>query len=76
MTRRNLIIIGMIKLERKKKNEEWVNDQNFMSADSAKQFIQEQLELTVSELVDKKIDEALDKKIGGLESTDIANIFN
>lgn len=56
--------------------EKWVNDQNFMSADSAKQFIQEQLELTVSELVDKKIDEALDKKIGGLESTDIANIFN
>lgn len=33
-----------------------------MSADSAKQFIQEQLELTVSDLVDKKIDEALDKK--------------
>ena len=56
--------------------EKWVNDQNFMSADSAKQFIQEQLELTVSDLVDKKIDEALDKKIGGLESADIANIFN
>ena len=55
--------------------EKWVNDQNFMSADSAKQFIQEQLELTVSDLVDKKIDEALDKKIGGLESADIVLLF-
>ena len=56
--------------------EKWINDQNFMSADSAKSFIQEQLDVTVGNLVDKKIDEALDKKLGGLESTDIANIFN
>ena len=55
--------------------EKWINDQNFMSADSAKQFIREQLELSVSDIIDQKIDEALDSKIGGLESSDIANIF-
>ena len=72
----NSILLYFIQQDGDYVTDKYVNDQNFMSADSAKQFIQEQLELTVSELVDKKIDEALDKKIGGLESTDIANIFN
>ena len=56
--------------------EQWISDQNFMSADSVKEYIQEQLAETVSDLVDQKIDEALDSKLGGLESADIANIFN
>ncbi|HAU84533.1 MAG TPA: hypothetical protein DCW90_03175 [Lachnospiraceae bacterium] len=56
--------------------EQWVNDKNFMSADSVKDYIQEQLTETVSDLVDQKLDEALDSKFSGLESADIVNIFN
>lgn len=54
----------------------WINEQNFITAESAKTFIQEQLELTLADILDQKIDEALDKKFSGLDSADIASIFN
>lgn len=55
--------------------EQWINEQNFMTADSVKNYIQEQLSENISNLIDQKIDEALDSKIGGLNSADIANMF-
>lgn len=56
--------------------EQWISDQKFMTADSVKEYVQEQISKTVSDIVDQKIDSALDSKLGGLESADIANIFN
>lgn len=55
--------------------EKWINDQNFISENSAREFIKEQLEVTLAEILDKKIDEALDSKFSGLDSADIARIF-
>lgn len=56
--------------------EQWINDKNFVTSAEIKDYVQEQINATVSDLVDQKLDEALDKKLGGLESSDIASIFN
>ena len=56
--------------------EQWINQQNFMTADSVKEYVQDQITQSVSDLVDQKLDEVLDKKFSGLDSADIANIFN
>ena len=60
--------------------EKWITDQNFMSAESVKDYVRETIENTVSEIIEqqleKKLDGVLDKKIGSLESSDIVNIFN
>lgn len=60
--------------------EQWVTDQNFMSAESVKDYVGETIESTVADIVEQqleeKLDSALDKKLGSLESADIVNIFN
>ena len=55
--------------------EQWINEQNFMSADSVKDYVQAQINESISNLIDQKIDKALDNKFGGLNSVDIANMF-
>ena len=60
--------------------EQWITDQNFMSAESVKDYVGTTIESTVADIVEQqleeKLDSALDKKLGSLESTDIVNIFN
>lgn len=55
--------------------EQWINEQNFMSADSVKDYVQAQINESISNLIDQKIDKALDNKFSGLNSVDIANMF-
>ena len=56
--------------------ESWINDKDFMTSASVKDYVKETIGSTVEELVDARIDEVLDKKLGGLESSDLVNIFN
>lgn len=60
--------------------EEWVNAQNFMSANSAKEYITQAIQETVSDVIDQtldeKLDSALDKKLGGISTEELNNIFN
>ena len=60
--------------------EEWVKAQNFMSANSAKEYITQAIQETVSDVIDQtldeKLDSALDKKLGGISTEELNNIFN
>lgn len=60
--------------------EEWIKDQNFMSANSAKEYIAQSIQDTVSDVIDQtldeKIDTALDKKIGSISTEELTNMFN
>ena len=60
--------------------EEWVKAQNFMSANSAKDYITQAIQETVSDVIDQtldeKLDSALDKKLGGIPTEELNNIFN
>lgn len=60
--------------------ENWIKDQNFMSADDAKEFITESIKEIASEIIDQqldaRLDSALDKKIGGISTEDLTNIFS
>lgn len=60
--------------------EEWVKSQNFMSANSAKEYITQAIQETVSDVIDQtldgKLDSALDKKLGGISTEELNNIFN
>lgn len=60
--------------------EEWVKAQNFMSANSAKEYITQAIQETVSDVIDQtldeKLDSALDKKLGGIPTEELNNIFN
>lgn len=60
--------------------EEWVKSQNFMSANSAKEYITQAIQETVSDVIDQtldgKLDSALDKKFGGISTEELNNIFN
>lgn len=60
--------------------EEWVKAQNFMSANSAKEYITQAIQETVSDVIDQtldgKLDSALDKKLGSISTEKLNNIFN
>lgn len=60
--------------------ENWITDQNYMSADSAKELITKTIQESVADVIDqqlnKKLDSALDKKIGGISTEELTNIFN
>lgn len=60
--------------------EEWVKDQNFMSANSAKEYITQAIQETVADVIDQtldeKLDNALDKKISGISTEQLTNIFS
>lgn len=60
--------------------EEWINGQNFMSADSVKEYVNQTITETVAEIIDQqldiKLDSALDKKISGISTEDLNNIFS
>ena len=59
--------------------ENWIADQNFMSADSARELITETIQESVADIVDQqldaKLDSALDKKLGGISTEELTNIF-
>lgn len=60
--------------------ENWITDQNYMSADAAKEFITKTIQESVADVIDQQLDEkldsALDKKIGGISTEELTNIFN
>ena len=55
--------------------EEWINEQNFASADSVKEYVSNIIEETVLDVLDEHSDAALDRKLGGIDSKDLTNIF-
>lgn len=55
--------------------ESWINEQNFASADSVKEYVSNIIEETVLDVLDEHIDAALDRKLGGIDSEDLTNIF-
>ena len=55
--------------------EKWINEQNFASADSVKEYVSNIIEETVLDVLDEHIDAALDRKLGGIDSEDLTNIF-
>lgn len=55
--------------------EKWINEQNFANADSVKEYVSNIIEETVLDVLDEHIDAALDRKLGGIDSEDLTNIF-
>ena len=59
--------------------ENWIADQNFMTVDAAKNYIAEIIQETVEEIIDQqldaKLDSALDRKISGISTKDLNDIF-
>ena len=55
--------------------ESWINEQNFASADSVKEYVSNIIEETVLDVLDEHIDAALDRKLGSIDSEDLTNIF-
>lgn len=55
--------------------ENWINEQNFASADSVKEYVSNIIEETVLDVLDEHIDAALERKLGGIDSEDLTNIF-
>lgn len=55
--------------------EEWINEQNFANADSVKEYVSNIIEETVLNVLDDHIDAALERKLGGIDSEDLTNIF-
>lgn len=55
--------------------ESWINEQNFANADSVKEYVSNIIEETVLDVLDEHIDSALDRKLGGIDSEDLTNIF-
>lgn len=60
--------------------ENWIADQNYISADSAKEFIMTAIQETVIDIIDQQLDEkldsVLDEKISGISTEDLTNIFS
>ena len=60
--------------------EEWIKTQNFMSANSAKEYIAQAIQETVADVIeqtlDEKLDSALDAKLGGISTEELNNMFN
>ena len=58
----------------------WIDSQNFMSADSVKEYVNQIITETVVEIIDQqldiKLDSALEKKISGISAEDLNNIFS
>ena len=52
-----------------------INEQNFASADSVKEYVSNIIEETVLDVLDEHIDAALDRKLGSIDSEDLTNIF-
>ena len=48
--------------------ESWINEQNFASADSVKEYVSNIIEETVLDVLDEHIDAALDRKLGGIDN--------
>lgn len=55
--------------------EKWINEQNFANADSVKEYVSNIIEETVLDVLDDHIDAALERKLGGIDSEDLTNIF-
>lgn len=55
--------------------EKWINEQNFANADSVKEYVSNIIEETVLNVLDDHIDAALERKLGGIDSEDLTNIF-
>ena len=55
--------------------EKWINEQNFANADSVKEYVSNIIEETVLNVLDDHIDAALERKLGGIDSKDLTNIF-
>lgn len=55
--------------------EKWINEQNFANADSVKEYVSNIIEETVLDVLDEHIDAALERKLGGIDSEDLTNIF-
>lgn len=55
--------------------ESWINEQNFASAESVKEYVQEIIEESVLDILDEHIDAALDKKLGEINTEDISQMF-
>lgn len=55
--------------------ESWINEQNFASADSVKEYVSDVIEKTLLSVIDEHIDSALVKKISGIDSNDIITLF-
>ena len=55
--------------------EDWINGQNFATADSVKEYVSGIIEETVLNVLDEHIDAAIEKKISGISSEDLTNIF-
>ena len=55
--------------------ENWINEQNFASADSVKEYVSNIIEETVLDVLDEHIDAALERNLGGIDSKDLTNIF-
>ena len=55
--------------------ESWINEQNFASADSVKEYVSDVIEKTLLSVIDEHIDSALVKKISGIDSSDIITLF-
>lgn len=57
----------------------WIANQNFMTVDAAKNYIAEIIQETVEEIIDQqldaKLDSALDRKISGISTKDLNDIF-
>lgn len=60
--------------------EEWIKAQNFMSAESVKEYVSQAIQETVADVIDQtldsKLDSALDKKLSGISTEELTNIFN
>ena len=59
--------------------EEWIKAQNFMSAESVKEYVSQAIQETVADVIDQtldsKLDSALDKKLSGISTEELTNIF-
>lgn len=60
--------------------EEWIKAQNFMSAESVKEYVSQAIQESVADVIDQtldsKLDSALDAKLGGISTEELTNIFN
>lgn len=60
--------------------EEWIKAQNFMSAESVKEYVSQAIQESVADVIDQtldsKLDSALDVKLGGISTEELTNIFN
>lgn len=56
--------------------ENWITEQNYISADEAKKTIILTIQETIEDILDEKLDSALEKKLSGINTEDLMNIFS